>query len=128
MRGGGSTSTSSQTAPTPHHSPTSEPYVTTASNFYRGRWHTLIALTTAGKTTFALWQVKSVLEWGGHVVYIHFEEASPSGIIYRLTGLGVNIEVIRKQLHWGTSTPMEMGRTSSRDRTTGTAPTRCSTA
>jgi hypothetical protein len=77
---------------------------------YRGRWHTLIALTTAGKTTFALWQVKSVLEWGGHVVYIHFEEASPSGIIHRLTGLGVNIEAIRKRFHWGhVDTPWKWG-------------------
>jgi hypothetical protein len=68
---------------------------------YRGRWHTLIALTTAGKTTFALWQVKAVLEWGGHVVYIHFEEANPNGIIHRLKGLGVNTEAIRKRFHWG---------------------------
>jgi hypothetical protein len=68
---------------------------------YRGMWHTMIALTTAGKTTFALWQVKAVLEWGGHVVYIHFEEANPNGIIHRLKGLGVNTEAIRKQFHWG---------------------------
>jgi hypothetical protein len=64
-------------------------------------WHTLIALTTAGKTTFALWQVKAVLEWGGHVVYIHFEEANPNGIIHRLKALGVSTEVIRKRFHWG---------------------------
>jgi hypothetical protein len=68
---------------------------------YRGMWHTNIALTTAGKTTFALWQVKAVLEWGGHVVYIHFEEANPNGIIHRLKGLGVNTEAIRKRFHWG---------------------------
>jgi hypothetical protein len=68
---------------------------------YGGMWHTLIALTTAGKTTFALWQVKAVLEWGGHVVYIHFEEASPNGIIHRLRELGVNAEAIRKRFHWG---------------------------
>jgi hypothetical protein len=68
---------------------------------YRGLWHTVIALTTAGKTTFALWQVKAVLDSGGHVVYIHFEEATPNGIIHRLKGLGVDGEVIRKRFHWG---------------------------
>jgi hypothetical protein len=68
---------------------------------YPARWHTLIALTAAGKTTLAIWQVKAVLEWGGHVVYIHFEEASPNGIIHRLIGLGVSTEVIRKRFHWG---------------------------
>lgn len=68
---------------------------------YPAMWHTNIALTTAGKTTFALWQVKAVLDWGGHVVYIHFEEANPNGIIHRLKGLGVNTEVIRKRFHWG---------------------------
>jgi hypothetical protein len=77
---------------------------------YSGRWHTLVALTAAGKTTFALWQVKSVLEWGGHVVYIHFEEATPSGIIHRLRRLGVSIETIRKQFHWGhVDTPWKWG-------------------
>jgi 5S rRNA maturation endonuclease (ribonuclease M5) len=77
---------------------------------YPGMWHTNIALTTAGKTTFALWQVKSVLDWGAHVVYIHFEEASPNGIIHRLKGLGINTEVIRKRLHWGhVDTPWKWG-------------------
>jgi hypothetical protein len=68
---------------------------------YPAMWHTNIALTTAGKTTFALWQAKAVLDWGGHVVYIHFEEANPNGIIHRLRGLGVNTEAIRKRFHWG---------------------------
>jgi hypothetical protein len=78
---------------------------------YSGMWHTNIALTTAGKTTFGLWQAKSVLAGGGHVVYIHFEEASPNGIIHRLRGLGVDIEVIRKQFHWGhVDTPWQWGK------------------
>jgi hypothetical protein len=71
------------------------------SLLYPGMWHTLIGLTTAGKTSLAVWQAKAVLEWGGHVVYIHFEEANPNGIILRLRGLGVSAEVIRKQFHWG---------------------------
>jgi hypothetical protein len=77
---------------------------------YPGMWHTLIALTAAGKTTFALWQVKAVLEWGGHVVYIHFEEVNPNGIIHRLRGLGVSAEAIRKRFHWGhVDTPWKWG-------------------
>jgi hypothetical protein len=68
---------------------------------YPGMWHTLIALTTAGKTRWALWQVKGVLEWGGHVVFIHFEKANPNGIIHRLKGLGVDAETIRKRFRWG---------------------------
>jgi hypothetical protein len=77
---------------------------------YPGMWHTLIALTTAGKTTFALWQVKAVLEWGGHVVYIHFEEASPNGILHRLRGLGVSIEALGDRFHWGhVDTPWKWG-------------------
>jgi hypothetical protein len=48
---------------------------------YPKRWHTNIALTGAGKTAFALWHVKSVLDAGGHVVYLHFEEPEPDGII-----------------------------------------------
>jgi hypothetical protein len=31
---------------------------------YPKRWHTVIGLTTAGKTTFALWHIKAVLETG----------------------------------------------------------------
>jgi hypothetical protein len=68
---------------------------------YPERWHTVVGLTTAGKTTLALWHVKAVLEEGGHVIYIHFEEASPNGIIHRLKGLGVDPDLIRKQFHWG---------------------------
>jgi 5S rRNA maturation endonuclease (ribonuclease M5) len=67
---------------------------------YPGRWHTVIGLMTAGKTSFALWHVKAVLEDGGHVVYVHFEEPDPGGIIHRLMGLGVDKEVIRKRFHW----------------------------
>jgi 5S rRNA maturation endonuclease (ribonuclease M5) len=82
---------------------------------YPGRWHTVIGLMTAGKTSFALWQVKAVLAAGWHVIYVHFEEPDPGGIIHRLLGLGVDKEVIRKRFHWAddpTSTwePDEMAR------------------
>jgi hypothetical protein len=68
---------------------------------YPGRWHTLVGLTTAGKTFWALWQAKAVMEAGGHAMYIHFEEGSPAGTLARLTGMGVDKEVLRKQFHWG---------------------------
>jgi hypothetical protein len=55
---------------------------------------------TAGKTSFALWQVKAVLQGGLHVIDVHFEESDPGGIIHRLLGLGVDKEAIRKRFHW----------------------------
>jgi hypothetical protein len=67
---------------------------------YAGRWHTLIALTGAGKTTFALWHVKETLDAGEHVIYLHFEEFEPDGVIERLRGIGVNPDVIAERLHW----------------------------
>jgi 5S rRNA maturation endonuclease (ribonuclease M5) len=67
---------------------------------YPGRWHTVVGLMTAGKTSLALWHVKTVLAEGGHVIYVHFEEPDPGGIIHRLLGFGVDKEVIRKRFHW----------------------------
>jgi len=67
---------------------------------YPGRWHTVVGVMTAGKTSLALWQVKAVLADGGHVIYVHFEEPDPGGIIHRLLGIEVNKEVIRKRFHW----------------------------
>ena len=57
---------------------------------YPKRWHTNIALTGAGKTAFALWHVKAVLDAGGHVAYLHFEEFEPDGVIDRLISFGVD--------------------------------------
>ena len=76
---------------------------------YPGRWHTGIALTTAGKTWWALWHVKSVLDYDGHVIYIHFEEPRPDGTIQRLLALGVDKEAIRKRFHWPDSRPWAAG-------------------
>jgi hypothetical protein len=70
---------------------------------YPKRWHTCVGLTTAGKTTFALWHVKAVLESGGHIAYIHFEETDPGGVLDRLQGMGVDTETIYKQFHWFSS-------------------------
>jgi hypothetical protein len=67
---------------------------------YPGKWHTMIGLTTAGKTFWALWQAKAVMEDGGHVVYVHFEESNPAGTIARLLHMGADREMIRKQFHW----------------------------
>jgi len=80
------------------------------SLLYRAMWHTCIGLTTAGKTTFALWHVRAVLLSGEHVVYIHFEEANPNGIIHRLIALGIPPDVIRERFHWGhVNSPWQWG-------------------
>jgi hypothetical protein len=67
---------------------------------YPKRWHTNIGLTGSGKTSFALWHVKAVLDAGRHVIYLHFEEIDPGGVIDRLQGMGVSAEVIRERFHW----------------------------
>ena len=67
---------------------------------YRKRWHTNIGLTGSGKTTFALWHIKAALDAGGHVIYLHFEETDPGGVLERLQGIGVSADVIAKQFHW----------------------------
>lgn len=51
---------------------------------YPGRWHSCIALTTAGKTWWALWHAVALMRDGKKVVYAHFEESSPSGTLARL--------------------------------------------
>jgi hypothetical protein len=76
---------------------------------YPGKWHTMIGLTTAGKTFWALWQAKAVMEAGGHVIYIHFEESSPAGTIARLLHMGTDPSLIRKQFHWPASHPWTRG-------------------
>jgi hypothetical protein len=67
---------------------------------YSGKWHTLIAPTTAGKTWFAMWQVKAVLDRGLAVAYAHFEEPTPKSVIGRLRKLGVSPKAIRDQFFW----------------------------
>ncbi len=54
---------------------------------YPGLWHTVIALTTAGKSWFSLWHAATVLREGGTVVYCHFEETAPAGMIARLRSI-----------------------------------------
>jgi hypothetical protein len=67
---------------------------------YPGRWHTVIGLTTAGKSWFALWHAKAVLEAGGVVCYVHFEEGDPGNTLDRLRQLGVSREDIRNRFVW----------------------------
>jgi hypothetical protein len=69
----------------------------------------MIGLTTAGKTFWALWQAKAVMEDGGHVIYIHFEEPNPAGTISRLLHMGADREMIRKQFHWPENRPWTRG-------------------
>jgi hypothetical protein len=67
---------------------------------YPSRWHTLIALTTAGKSWLGLWHAVEQMAAGDVVAYAHFEESSPVGTIARLRALGVADDVIRKQFAW----------------------------
>jgi hypothetical protein len=76
---------------------------------YSGRWHTLVGLTTAGKTFMALWHCKVVMETGGHVIYVHFEEPNPAGTLARLRKMGVDKETLRKQFHWPENRPWTRG-------------------
>jgi hypothetical protein len=67
---------------------------------YPGKWHTVIGQTTAGKSWFALWHAKAVLDQGGTVAYVHFEEGDPGNTLHRLAQLGVDKDTIRKQFVW----------------------------
>jgi hypothetical protein len=67
---------------------------------YSGKWHTLVAPNTAGKSWLALWHTVAVLNAGGVVMYVHFEEATPASTIGRLRQLGVSVEVIDEQFVW----------------------------
>jgi hypothetical protein len=67
---------------------------------YPRRWHTNVALTGAGKTAFGLWHAKAIILEGGHVIYLHFEEPEPDGIIDRLRGMGLSEMMIDLQFHW----------------------------
>jgi len=57
-------------------------------------------LTGSGKTSFALWHAKAVLDTGGHVIYLHFEEPDPDGVVERLLGMGIDQNVIDRRFHW----------------------------
>lgn len=67
---------------------------------YPSRWHTVIALTTAGKSWLGLWHATAELAAGNHVVYMHFEEADPGGTVERLRMLGADPEAIRERFVW----------------------------
>jgi Bifunctional DNA primase/polymerase, N-terminal len=71
---------------------------------YGGRWHTAIGLTEAGKSLFAVWQAVSVIQNGGLVVYLHFEESDVRGTLERVRvfgqPLGIDDGMIRKQFIW----------------------------
>jgi hypothetical protein len=67
---------------------------------YPSRWHTVIALTTAGKSWLGLWHAAAELNAGNVVAYLHFEEVDPGGTLERLRMLGVDTEVVRERFHW----------------------------
>lgn len=71
---------------------------------YPSRWHTVVGLTEAGKSLFAIWQSVAVIRAGGAVVYLHFEESDVRGTLERLRNFGradgLDDETIRKQFIW----------------------------
>lgn len=71
---------------------------------YSGRWHTVVGLTEAGKSLFAIWQALAVIASGGLVVYLHFEETDVRGTLERLQRFGqeygLDTDAIRKQFVW----------------------------
>lgn len=73
-----------------------------AQLLYPGRWHTMIAPTTAGKSWWAIWHVVQEMRAGHTVVYAHFEEASPGGTLerIRLMAPDLSVEVIVKLFIW----------------------------
>jgi hypothetical protein len=67
---------------------------------YPGRWHSVVGLTTAGKSWLALWHAVAEMREGNPVVYLHFEEPAPEGTIARLRQLGCDTETIREHFVW----------------------------
>lgn len=61
---------------------------------YSGRMHTIQGLPSAGKSWAALHACAEVLEVGGGVVYVDYED-SPAGITSRLVGLGTDPATVR---------------------------------
>jgi hypothetical protein len=71
---------------------------------YPSRWHTVVGLTEAGKSLFAVWQAVQVIRDGGLVVYLHFEETDPRGTLARMQSFGrpfgLDSDTILKQFKW----------------------------
>lgn len=71
-----------------------------ATLLYPGKWHTVIASNTAGKTWFALACAADEMRAGRTVVYAHFEEVSPAETIDRLFAMGMTREVLAERFVW----------------------------
>lgn len=73
-----------------------------AAMLYPGRWHTMIAPTTSGKSWWAAWHVVTEVRAGRTVAYAHFEESSPAGTIERIKLLAPELtnEEIAKSFIW----------------------------
>jgi hypothetical protein len=67
---------------------------------YPGKWHTVIGLTTAGKSWLALWHCLEMIREQKTVVYVHFEEYDPGNTISRLLQLGASVEDIKGYFVW----------------------------
>lgn len=67
---------------------------------YPGKWHTVIAPTTSGKSWLAAQCVYDELCAGRNVVYVHYEETLPAGTVERLLNMGLDKRAISEQLTW----------------------------
>lgn len=67
---------------------------------YPGKWHTLVGLTTCGKSWLALWHAAEEMNQGYSVAYAHFEESSPAETLKRLLAMGQTADSIKKHFVW----------------------------
>jgi hypothetical protein len=67
---------------------------------YAGKEHTVIGEMESGKSWYCCLCAAAELMADHHVVYIHFEEADPTGTVERLRIFGVPDEVIIDQFHF----------------------------
>ncbi len=67
---------------------------------YPGLEHAFVGETESGKTWLALGCVAAEMRGGGNVVYIHYEESTPTSTIERLHLLGIDSALIKDSLRF----------------------------
>jgi hypothetical protein len=78
---------------------------------YAGKEHTVIGEMESGKSWYCCACAAAELTAGHYVVYVHFEEADPTGTVERLRILGVPDDVILARFHFvGPNEPVRAER------------------
>lgn len=67
---------------------------------YRGKMHSLVGESEAGKTWLALLWCADEIRLGHHVTFIDCDDSSPEGIVERLLALGLTTEEILEYFHY----------------------------